>query len=227
MEGSRITCYVCRDEGQIGGCRKCGKKLQERVKVFDYESSIGIPTQFKKDLVWDSEILLKSKPEKADDRNFRKYAVILDGLYADAKNGIMPRKSLMLISDRGCGKHTFAYAILKEFTAHGYSTCMPFDHNEFLRLSLMGSERPYLKQKLSLDDIIYSDYAVMTIDPSNRFNSLKAIQSILMKRGHAGNPTLILSDYPLSMLTTEKTKDIEIRYSDGLDDLRYCRIIRV
>lgn len=223
---SRIRCWTCRDEGMPGGCPKCGKTPLDKKTPIGYESSIGVPTQFKKDLVWDSKILLRAKPEKADDRTFRKYAAILDGLYADAKNGIMSKKSLMIISDRGSGKHTFAYAMLKELSAHGFTTCMVFDHNEYLRLSLMGSERPYTKQRLSMDDIIYSDFVVMTIDPSNRFTAMKAIQSILMKRGHAGNPTLILSDYPLSMLATEKTKDIEIRYSDGLDDLRYCRIIR-
>ena len=220
-----FSCYICRDQGLKGGCPKCGKHIVPRVIPTAEMDELAIPKNYRDNLIWDSGKLYGAWPAKRGDRQFERYVKILDSLIEAAKNGAYPEKSMMLIAEPGTGKHSFIYALMNLYREQGRIVAPIIDHNEYRRLLLSCTDKFYLEQSERLDLLIQADFAVMTVEPLNRYKAIESIASLMRKRANEGKATYVLSDYPLSNLTNDFNKMIDIRYRDGLDDLRYARII--
>lgn len=217
-----VKCFVCRDEGKVGGCPKCGKEFIVRVKE---TSLFDDPTM--STITWDENKLIANHMEQKEDPYFKRYAKTLTALYNNAVQGIVPRKSLMIIADSKYGKHTFAYSMMNALQSRNKTCTQIIDHQEYLRLSLIGSEKPYEKLSISMEELIYSDFVVMSIDTSNRFSAEWAIKSLLAKRSHAGKVTFIISTLNIQELERKKGCMSDLLWEEGLDELRYLNILMV
>lgn len=214
-----MNCIRCGGKGKEGGCPSCGKEIQVmEVKTPSLLKTKEVP-------VWDSKILLKDYPEMADDNHFKNYVKVLSSIVRNAEKGLLADKSIMVVSPRGMGKHTFIKCLFAALEQNGMDCHPIIDHNEYLRSVILGSERPLRKYSIDLDRVVYCDAFAISIDYDNRFSALRAIRSVLEKRGNAGKPTFIISDFPLSALKTGNYNDIDIRYREGRDPMRYCRVI--
>ena len=214
-----MVCIRCGGKGKEGGCPSCGKEIELKPVKDDF---LGIN---KKILTWNPQILLDDNKEMVNDTHFKNYVKVLSGIVKNAEKGMLADKSIMVVSPRGMGKHTFIKCLFSALEQHGMDCHPVIDHNEYLRSVILGSERPLRKYSIDLDRVVYCDAFAISIDYDNRFSALRAIRSILEKRGNADKPTFIISDFPLSALKTGNYNDIDIRYREGRDPLRYCRII--
>lgn len=214
-----MKCIRCGGKGKEEGCPSCGRKI-ELIPV--KEDFLGLKNKIIK---WNPDKLIADNPEISSDKHFNNYVKVLTGICNNASKGLLADKSIMLVSPRCMGKHTFIKCLFSELEQHGMDCHPVIDHNEYLRSVILGSERPLRKYSIDLDRVVYCDAFAISIDYDNRFSALRAIRSVLEKRGNAGKPTFILSDFPLSALSTGNYNDVDIRYRDGRDPLRYCRVI--
>lgn len=213
-----IKCIRCGGKGKEGGCPSCGKEIEFKEVKQDFLEN-------KKIITWNADMLSKDNPELANDKHFRNYVKVLSSICKNGEIGVLAKKSIMVISPRGMGKHTFIKCLFSALEKNGLDCHPVIDHNEYLRSVILGSERPLRKYSIDLDRVVYCDAFAMSIDYDNRFSALRAIRSVLEKRGNAGKPTFIISDFPLSALNSGSFDDIDVRYREGRDELRYCRII--
>lgn len=215
-----MNCMRCGGKGKPDGCPTCGKKIVMPEIKQEFLSNSKI-------IDWDIERLNKDNPNLVGDKPFDNYVKVLNGIIGNAKKGLLAKKSILISSPRGMGKHTFINCMFAELERNGLKCHPIIDHNEYLRTVILCTERPFGKHKLNLDDIIDSDVAAISIDYDNRFAALRAIRSILEKRGNMEKPTFIISDFPLSALQTGNysASNIDVRYKEGRDELRYCRVI--
>ena len=228
-------CWRCNDLGLDGGCSICGKKIDSgTTKFFTEEEKESIHTVNKDLKIWDSQILIDKYSYKSKDKGFVLYTKVMDALMSNARNGILPKTSVMFISERGMGKHTFYDCISDELSKNGFTCFGPIDHSEYLRTSIVQSEKPFRKGQISMDDIVYSDLFCMEVDVTNRMTALRAIESVLMKRGNLKKPTFIISNCSLSELSLSKGDSSNFRYYGDannirligdLDSYRYCKIL--
>ena len=214
-----MRCFRCGDKGTTEGCKTCGRKIEITVKDVNNTSN----TKLK---IWDSSILKNDNKEIQNDNNFKQYTFLMDKIFENSVNGIVGSKSLMFISPRGMGKHTFINSIFSQLEHNGLSTYRIVDHNEYLRNVLLATERPFRKHAIDLDEFLNADLVCISVDYDNRWSALRAIRSVLEKRGNIGKPTYIISDFPISALESGNFRqDIDIRYKEQRDELRYCRVI--
>lgn len=219
-----IRCYVCRDVGLKDGCPSCGKRIEPTSEEL---MNIQIPVKYRDSLVWDSEKLLTRWSSKTGDRQFNQYVKVMDALMKNAQNGIFPTKSMMFISEPGMGKHTFIYSLMNVYMSKGLTVAPMIDQNEYKRMVLSCADKYYSERAKELDTLIKSDFAVMSIEPLNRYRAVESISSLVEKRANVGKATYVISNYPLSNLENEFNNSIDVRHSPGLDDLRYLRIVTV
>ena len=232
------VCMTCRGQGTPGGCPACGKNSIAASVVVDRLSDemledLSIPAQYK-NIEWNPELLIANHPKLRGSEDFKMYVSILTKCIKQCKEGLIPKKSMLLVAPSGMGKRTFAYCVMKECIRHGFSTCQIVDTTQYRRLNILSSERPFSQAvtefPVTIEKLHSVDVLFVTVDQLSIGNSLRVVAQICDRRARQGKPTIILSRYaPGRMKAFDRDFDESsfINYRDKFDVQRYPSLLMI
>ena len=225
-----MECLLCRDNGKIGGCPKCGKHLNlkgnNEIKVTNKEiNKLCIPKNYVNSK-WNSLILKQDYNDYSEDSKFKNYVQQLDACINIFKKGELPKISALISSPIGYGKTTWAYNCMIEAMRHNYTVAPLIATTQMRRMMITASERPDWYNS-------YSDYSYMeylTADtlfvyiPTEYAFAYETIVDLVNTRSRLEKPTFFLSNYTIRELISHDKKSMLLKLLNGgsnVDPLKY------
>lgn len=207
-------CFVCGGNGfSAKTCPSCGRKPNKSSLNFEFRedtekfvqqiNAFGIPDVYR-GVVWDKDILLKNKRNKANDYSFQRFVAQLDKINTMFSSGLLPGKSAIIIAPAGYSKTLFAYSCMQHAVDHDFTIAPMLDTVELKRLLVLAAENPTYKLygKISYDDYIMSDVLFVTVTKLKQHEwAYETIQEILDRRSRKGLSTFVISRYNLAEMS--------------------------
>lgn len=227
-----MECLLCRDNGKIGGCPKCGKEYallgNDKIKTpIGVIRDLGVPKHYLKEK-WNSVILRQDHEVYIDDADFDNYVNQLDACINILKEGRLPVMSALVTSPIGYGKTTWAYNCILEANSHNFTTVPLVDTGQLRRMFLTASENPSWVNKFAnhnYNDYLYADLLIACVSNGPEFiYAYETIVNIVTIRSRLEKPTIFLSNYSANELMKEdKRRQLYKLLSGGtnVDPYRY------
>ena len=208
-------CIYCGGKGKVGGCKHCGKELQNKIdyedeKFLKHVESSEIPNGYV-GVKWSKEKFINSHQNVVSDPKFIKFAESLNALHGVFQEGKMPRKSAIIIAPRRYSKITFAYSCMQYAISSKLTVAPLLDTKELKRLLyLMGDKIYKLKNGMTVDDYVDCDICFVTVSklPCRR-ESFDVIVELLNMRSRRGLPTFIMSEFSLEEMAMYCDTDVD------------------
>lgn len=234
-------CFVCGGKGfPDKECPRCGLKptkgtlnlerkenVQEFVKRID---EFGVPAQYR-GIVWNSEVLLKSKREKANDLMFKKYVEQLDKINNFFTKGLLPPKSAIIIAPAGYSKMLFAFSCMQRALDNGFTVAPFLDTIELKRALILCGENPSYKinKAVSYEDYVMADVCFVTVTKLKAHEwAFEVIEELLDRRSRKGLATFVISRFGLCDISRRDYSNqfdvISTAFSK--DEMKYPAVIK-
>lgn len=234
-------CFVCGGNGFFDkDCPSCGRQakvksmnLDMRDDVEDFVSNpkMAIIPDHYKGVIWMSEVLMTSKPEKEKDFAFKDFVKKLEVVNNVFAKGVLSRQSAIIIAPAGYSKMTFAYSCMQRAIDNGFTVAPLLDTVEIKRVLTLAGENPNYKicRKINYDDYIMSDvlFATVTKLPAREW-AYEVIQELIDRRARKGLSTFIISRYDLSEISKKDYSNQFAATATAVSDdaCKYPAIIR-
>lgn len=233
-----VVCYRCRDDGEVGGCPKCGKlPLESKVDLLALDDSDlyiqKLIPKYYRDIEFNPDELISSYNTLLSDIYFKKHIEVLDKLVKIFKSGILPTKSGLIISPKRFGKTIWAYSCIKAAYASGYTVFPMLDTQQIKRFLTLAVDKPkseYIKGlTYSYEDFINADLVIISVvKDSGRYVAYEVIDQVLDMRSRNGKVTFFISEFETRTISFyDKEKRFESLFVNmpGADGLRYPGVI--
>lgn len=203
-----ISCYRCRDLGEIDGCPDC-----QKIKSLGPMGSISVtkenltrhqvPVEYQ-NIQWDPIILETTHPHMIGDPSFTAYCEQLTKLIEIFRRGELPQQSAIIVAPRSFAKLTFAYCCMNYGISNGYTVAPLLDTTEVKRINELSADNytTYTSYKLpKIEELIGSDILFITVDKDRYGTALRTIESIMDKRSRQGRATIVLSRFTTKVMS--------------------------
>lgn len=245
LEGKKLVsegyCFLCGNNGFLDkDCPSCGKPA--RKKSFNLEdekhasefvekvSVVDIPERYL-GVIWDSNILAESKPDKNNDFAFKSFIGQLEKINSIFASGHVPAKSAIIIAPAGYSKMVFAYSCMQHAATAGFSVAPIFDTVELKRFLTLAGDNPQYKLygRLTYEEYIMSDVLFVTVTklPAHEW-AYQAIEEILDRRTRKGLSTFVISRFSLAEISKKDYSNqfSAIALATSADGMKYPAVIR-
>ena len=211
-------CFKCGGNGFVDkDCPECGRaarvksmnlEFREDADAFVTETGMRVIPDHYKGIVWSTEMLIGTKPDKEKDYRFLDFVKGLEKINSVFSKGVLSRQSAIIIAPAGYSKMTFAYSCMQRAIDNGFSVAPLLDTVEIKRLLTLAGDNPNYKvcKTMSYDDYIMSDVLFATVTKlAAREWAFEVIQELIDRRARKGLSTFIISRYDLAEISRRIT----------------------